>query len=219
MQIYREIYGYLKKLSNFPIKEDANESFVQEVHREFSSQYPEKAVILIKNSLGLADNKKVKVNFFNDHAYFRHNNFGRNEMRDWAFRMAIGNLFETPLLLSGKKAVAYIKIFPRMPLYGTREFAMVPIELSIAKSILCRPTEIFIQVISHELSHFILHGLKHALRESEKATDLLSMMLGFRSIICKNKNQIGYLSEAETEAASNMIRAGRIIKKIKVFSQ
>jgi hypothetical protein len=217
MQEYREIYGYLKKLSNFPIKEDVNEAFIQEVHQKFSSRYPEEAVALIKNNLGLSDNKNVKVNFFNDHIYFERNKFERDEVQNWELRMAVGNLLEIPLFVSGEKKIANIEIFPYMPLYGTRKFAKVPIRLNMAKSILCRPTEIFIQVVSHELSHFILYGLRHALRENEKATDLLSMMLGFRSIICKNKNQIGYLSQAETRIASNMIRAGRIIRKINVF--
>ena len=212
-----EIYSYLKSLKkSFPIREDVGPDFVREVFQKFSGKSPEEAIVPIKNQMGLGENKVVKVTFYNDHAFFRQYSFQKSQLPDWNQRMLMGyGISSTPFLRTHEK-IASIDL-TNIPLYGTKSFSNKIIWLTIGKSVLFQSVEFFIQVIAHELSHFLLMGLRHPLFKSEKATDLLSMVVGYNRIVYKNGNMAGYLTPAQTKTAYWLIKSEQIIQKAKKY--
>lgn len=69
--------------------------------------------------------------------------------------------------------------------------------------------DVFVTVMSHELSHLLLHSLDNKHKLSEKATDITSIIIGFGEYVKRGRfkktchginieiNKIGYLSDAE----------------------
>ncbi len=80
-------------------------------------------------------------------------------------------------------ALAWIKMPPPIPIFGSQEFKKWGVTLFIYYDCLNkRPFEMIAGAISHEFSHVVLHSTRDALRESEEATDLFAMTSGYHEL-------------------------------------
>jgi hypothetical protein len=114
-----------------------------------------------------------------------------------------------------RKAEAVIRLLVPMPLYGSKSFDDLSLELHLRKSLQANYYK-FMYCIAHEMSHIVLHGTKHALYESEVATDLFVMVYGFESIMAKGRKGCGYLTDKNFEYAQKYLEK---IRKRKAFLQ
>jgi hypothetical protein len=91
----------------------------------------------------------------------------------------------------------FVTIPNNIPLIATEQFRNFRFEITIKKSTKIK-YETFVYTLAHEMSHILLHSIKHRLKDSEEATDILPMLLGFSNIM-KNgiiiENKIGDIME------------------------
>lgn len=78
----------------------------------------------------------------------------------------------------------FIEIPNNIPLINTPAFNNFKMVVSIKESTKIS-YETFIYTLSHELSHALLFSMRHPLKESEEATDLLVLIMGFGNIMRK----------------------------------
>lgn len=122
-------------------------------------------------------------------------------------RIGLVNKDSSPL----KNRVAWINMPVPMPLYGTRDLSETVVTLYIKKSFLKSAMfESIVASVAHELSHVLLHIINHPLKESEEATDLTAMLLGYREFIflgyhVKN-HAYGYLNLDEINFAIKILK-------------
>jgi len=117
-------------------------------------------------------------------------------------------------------SIAHVLIPSHLPKYGSDELKNFPININILKA--CEfKIETFISIMAHELSHVILHSLRNQYRDSEIATDILAMILGFSGIIENGRKitteytvfnvkhteikRFGYLDDNQFECAYRII--------------
>lgn len=107
-------------------------------------------------------------------------------------------------------APAWVTLPNGMPMFGTKEFSELRVNLFLRKDFLsiASPEEI-INTISHEMSHIVLESLGHELKQFEEAVDLTAMFFGFSesytiaAIHSYGKaRRYGYLSPYEIEYAA-----------------
>lgn len=115
-------------------------------------------------------------------------------------------------------APAWVEVPPQMPLYGSKEFREMTIQVYFRKSFLAQSTydQVAI-VVAHELSHVVLDSIWHPLRRCEKAVDLTAMVLGFRRLYASgsykeyrsynstSSRQLGYLSPQEVQLVNQAL--------------
>lgn len=121
-------------------------------------------------------------------------------------------------------APAWITMPAKMPYYGTDAFKELKLEIFIMKPFAnTAPFDQFAMAIAHELSHIVLDSIEHPLRREEKAVDLTAMILGFSYLYRKaahtltqvgynqyQRNQLGYLSQAELDTACSILLPSRL---------
>lgn len=73
---------------------------------------------------------------------------------------------------------AQISIPNNIPMFGTRDFENLTIDVRVSKNVKDFP-QTFISVMAHEFSHIILYSLKYNKADNEIHTDLTAMILGF----------------------------------------
>ena len=93
-----------------------------------------------------------------------------------------------------KTAAGFIGIPSIMPMYGSTSFENLKLELSIRKSLRSNYYK-FGYVSTHEMAHVCLYSRYHSLRESEIATDLLVIVMGFGQIMLHGRKDCGYLDD------------------------
>ena len=108
---------------------------------------------------------------------------------------------------------AQIHIPGNLPWYKTEAMNNFPINITVPPDALAQGHYYLMTQLSHEFSHIYLHSRKDPQRESEWATDLCALMMGFsslwlqgRKLTIKQENSIqtftnGYLSDAEFDFA------------------
>lgn len=100
----------------------------------------------------------------------------------------------------------FIDIPANIPLINTPAFNNFKMVISIKESTKTS-YETFIYTLAHELSHAVLHSIRHSLKESEEATDLLVIIMGFGDIMekgIKDERKAGhYASDGFTRFNSN----------------
>jgi hypothetical protein len=131
-----------------------------------------------------------------------------------------------------KDAVAWVLLFPDMPLHGTKEFKEMTVTICLRKSLLKERTSDQISItIAHELSHIVLESIRHPLRKCEKAVDLTAMLLGFGRLYETASHtrervgdyisgyDLGYLSEQEMQTANELLTPAHLRSKIKALRE
>jgi hypothetical protein len=119
--------------------------------------------------------------------------------------------------------VAQVVIPPNLPIYGTSAFDAHIVEMLLGKEFGTASFYTAVALLAHELSHVLLHGLRHADQESEQATDLVPILLGFRAIVRRGRTvsiseqqgesiytstiKYGYLTDEEFEAAVGAVES------------
>ncbi len=112
-------------------------------------------------------------------------------------------------------APAWVQIPNSLPMYGSPAFERYRVVMHIKKDFLMEcPFESIIYGIAHELCHILLYALRHELKDSEEATDLTAMMLGYRHFYrfgyeyskIDNIRPVGYLSFEEIRYASAIMQ-------------
>jgi len=99
--------------------------------------------------------------------------------------------------------VAQVQIPGFIPSYGTSSLMGFPIKIKVSNNCLNSP-QMFIAIMSHELTHILLHSLGHKSKENEFFTDLTAMTLGFVDIFNQGRTysysttQYGVLSNTTT---------------------
>lgn len=116
-------------------------------------------------------------------------------------------------------AIAIVGIPKDLPLYVSLAGTTIQMEI---KAQLCTNFATFCSVIAHELCHIVLHSLQHPQRQSEIATDLTAMALGFSSLMKKGRvieegcfltSNVGYLSDHQFNEAYNTLENWRFRQK------
>ena len=102
-----------------------------------------------------------------------------------------------------------------LPLYSQKEFESITITMYIRSGMLKERLGTFVYAIAHELLHIVLRALDHKLRNSETATDLAVMVLGFSEVVKFGRkgrvwgNQqytYGYLNDQQFSLAYKIIK-------------
>ena len=117
--------------------------------------------------------------------------------------------------------VAQVEIPENLPIYGTKAFSAHVIRITAGAALGKVPAETAVAIIAHELSHILLHSLRQRDRDSEQATDLVPIALGFADIVRSGRivkkrtvsgnvttthtTTYGYLSEEEFESAAAIV--------------
>jgi uncharacterized protein YecT (DUF1311 family) len=127
-----------------------------------------------------------------------------------------------------ENAPAWIKLPSEMPIYGSRQFREMTLEVFFRKSFLEQSTyDQVASAVAHELSHVVLESIRHPLRKCEKAVDLTAMLLGFSRLYetaCHTEERVGnsirsfhlgYLSEHELQIANELLTPVHLRSKIK----
>jgi hypothetical protein len=100
-----------------------------------------------------------------------------------------------------RDAPAWVKIPSEMPLYGSKEFRKMTIEIFFRKSFFEQSYDRAILAAAHELSHVVLESIRHPLRRCEKAVDMTVMLLGFSrlyELACQKEQRIGNTLNIQT---------------------
>lgn len=101
--------------------------------------------------------------------------------------------------------VAEVSIPGNLPLYGSKDLYDFPILIRLFNFASSNP-DIFVNIISHELSHILLASIKSPFNKDEKMVDLCPILLGFREVIQRSrvlitysniKTSYGYLNDNE----------------------
>ena len=83
---------------------------------------------------------------------------------------------------SGSEGItAQVSIPGNLPFFGSTALNSYPINVKISKNCTEHPV-VFSMIIAHELSHVLLHSLRHTEKDNEFYTDIVAMMLGFKTI-------------------------------------
>lgn len=85
--------------------------------------------------------------------------------------------------------IAQVEIPSNLPLYGTDALNNYLIKVKVSDNCLKSP-QMFVTIMSHELSHILLNSLRHKNKENEFFTDLTAMTLGFVNIFSKGRTYI-----------------------------
>ena len=149
---------------------------------------------------------------------------------------------------SGSEGItAQVSIPGNLPSFGSTALNSYPINVKISENCTEHPV-VFSMVMAHELSHVLLHSLRHAEKDNEFYTDIVAMMLGFKTIF-RNGRKIttakeehglmsttirtttttyGYLSDEQFNFAKNKInlifkknhgRKKLLLKDVKKFKK
>ena len=130
-------------------------------------------------------------------------------------------------------SVAHIGIPDPMPIYPSQAFKNFRFVLTYDKQASLVSFERFIFVTAHEIGHLLLYGTYSKHKKSEKATDLIAMVMGYdifykefrdQAIVHKQgflevvtPSSSGYLSEKETKFALRYLKRKRRWAKWKQF--
>ncbi|HEX8974025.1 MAG TPA: hypothetical protein VF817_00885 [Patescibacteria group bacterium] len=101
---------------------------------------------------------------------------------------------------------ARIMVSDAVPLYGTDSFNKHIFRMEIGETMKYESAESFIALLAHEFSHIFLYAIRHPLRESEVATDLCAIALGYGDVIrigrllCSD-SILGYLDSEQFKMA------------------
>jgi hypothetical protein len=79
---------------------------------------------------------------------------------------------------NGADVPAWVYIPEQMPLYKSKEYNAMNIELNIHEHCSSSFTQ-FMMIVTHELSHIVLHSLRNKYKMSEIATDIAAIVLGY----------------------------------------
>ncbi|MEN8251966.1 MAG: hypothetical protein ABFQ53_00070 [Patescibacteria group bacterium] len=100
----------------------------------------------------------------------------------------------TDTYFNGKNALAEIRVSQDMPSYGTKAFKEHSIKLIVSYELRNHGAITYIRGIAHEMSHIVLYSLQNKYEESEIATDITSMLLGFSQATRESRSNAGYLN-------------------------
>ncbi len=99
-----------------------------------------------------------------------------------------------------KKASAWIERPVPTPYYGSKEFREMNVYLYIRNEYVKNESfEMVVKTFAHELSHIVLHSTHHPLKDSEEATDLVAMLLGYHEFYLRAFTGNGCLKNAATK--------------------
>lgn len=134
---------------------------------------------------------------------------------------------------SVKGSVAHIGIPEPMPIYPSEAFKNYRFVLTYDKENSLSSFERFIFTTAHEIGHILLFGTCNTHKRSEKATDLIAMVMGYDIFYKEFREQIivykesfynvvtashsGYLTDEETRFALTYLRRIRRYTKWKQF--
>jgi len=115
---------------------------------------------------------------------------------------------------SQRKALALVGDPSEVPMYGTKQFKRFKINLYVRKYILNNAFETFVYAVAHEFAHVVLYSVRHKLKESDVATDLLVICLGFGDIMKVGREfnskgrsfSVGYLTNEQFEIACKFLK-------------
>lgn len=134
-----------------------------------------------------------------------------------------------------------------LPFYGSSGLNGYPIDVKISENCINCPV-VFSMIMAHELSHVLLRSLCHPKKDNEFYTDLIAMILGFKTIFQNGRRMIttegefdlmsravktttttyGYLSDSQSAFAMGKIatilkknkeRKEELFKSIKLFKK
>ncbi len=107
------------------------------------------------------------------------------------------------------KEPAFVR-FSEPPYFGTKSFENHRFELVIGETMKYESAEAFVYLVAHELSHIVLHSIRHRLKQSEIATDICAIILGYGDVMRKGRVLagnvgLGYLTDEQFEIAYEII--------------
>lgn len=98
-----------------------------------------------------------------------------------------------------------------LPMPNTPEFKKLVIKMIVQRWVFALPPGALIHTASHELCHVLLHATNNPYKQSEIATDILSMMISGPDVIGAyrkiNGTRFGYLNDEQFELAYHAIKS------------
>ena len=105
-----------------------------------------------------------------------------------------------------EKAAAWIGYPNPIPMYGSSEFSEMSVTLFIRNKIIQNSSfELLVSAIAHELCHIVLNSIGHPLKESEKATDLTAMILGYHDFFLQGYGEGKSILKTESENVTEYV--------------
>ena len=100
--------------------------------------------------------------------------------------------------------------FSDPPPFGTKSFENHRFEISIGETMQYESAESFVYLLAHEFSHIVLYSIRHPLMDSEFATDICAIILGYGDVMRKGrilagKVKLGYLTDQQFEIACGVV--------------
>jgi hypothetical protein len=186
-----EIMLIFQKLSEkFPVKENLCQAETERIKKFFNERNHVECVKIIRKQFGLGvriNIRRIDDNFQDSHIHFSTKGFLKYRY--------------------DSRSVAAVILPSRTPIYGSHEFKAMTIPMIIKESLFRRGCEAFMCGVGHEMSHIILYSLYNEYRESEVATDILAMMMGFSEIGKSGSGEVGYLKREEFNAVYKAIQS------------
>ncbi|HHX58212.1 MAG TPA: hypothetical protein GX706_00355 [Candidatus Moranbacteria bacterium] len=106
----------------------------------------------------------------------------------------------------GNKIIAQINAPPALPFWGLVGFYQIKLILRLDwREILNGSCDDFLFIVSHEFCHFILQAIRSPLQESEIATDLTAMILGFSQPALASSKNLSLLNKEQMIFAQKII--------------
>ncbi|HPN55136.1 MAG TPA: hypothetical protein PLB52_04415 [Candidatus Moranbacteria bacterium] len=119
-----------------------------------------------------------------------------------------------------RKEPAKISFPDPTPAFNSRAFETMRAYMIVERWILMMPLETIVSLVAHELAHVLLYSTQSRYCKSEKATDILAMILVGPDIAKKGMRignfKLGYLNDEQLEIAYDEIKGK---EKISSFSK
>jgi hypothetical protein len=113
-----------------------------------------------------------------------------------------------------KNALAEIFFDTEIPNYGTREFKQYVVKMIVSLQLRTLPSSVYIRSIAHEMAHVVLYSIQSQYKESEIATDIATMILGFSQPLKESRCYCGYLKGTNFWTAYILIKILQFKKNI-----
>jgi hypothetical protein len=201
-----KILEYIDIISNsFGLRRDAPMSLIKEMQKLFAAKEFSRCILKIKLFFNLPMTLRI--------GYLRDKNSppGAHGFNSSNFDV-LGGEFLNPLslLCDPKRDPASVLIPCNLPPYGHPAFEKITITMYIDNRLKSESFETFAKCVGHEMAHIVLFATRHQLKESEIATDLAAMVLGFSEIFRKGRKsackRFGYLDDYQFVLAYRAIR-------------
>ncbi len=98
------------------------------------------------------------------------------------------------ICLNKRGTLAEVHLPEKIPLYGTPAFKNYGVKMIVSLHVRNFDDITYIRCIAHEMSHIILDSLRSEYRNSEIATDITTMILGFSQVVKSSRFNCGYIN-------------------------